>query len=169
MMFEVELLGRARSVSIERASADRYRVVLDGQPHDVDVRRLGPYELSLLVDGETGLSREVQVAPRGDQLLITFAGRAVSATLNGRRQNRRGPDAGTSRQGEQSIVAPMPGRVVRVLVSPGDEVDVRQGVLVVEAMKMENELRSPKKGRVKSISVTPGTSVEAGRVLLVVE
>jgi biotin carboxyl carrier protein len=63
----------------------------------------------------------------------------------------------------------MPGRVVRVLVAPGDEVQARQAVVVVEAMKMENELRSPKAGRVKDVAVTPGTSVEAGRVLVVIE
>ena len=63
----------------------------------------------------------------------------------------------------------MPGRVVRVLVAPGDTVAARQGVVVVEAMKMENELRSPKAGTVKEVAVTPGTSVEAGRVLVVIE
>ena len=67
------------------------------------------------------------------------------------------------------IVAPMPGRVVRVLVAPGDTVVARQGVVVVEAMKMENELRSPKAGRVKDVAATPGMSVEAGRVLVVIE
>jgi biotin carboxyl carrier protein len=63
----------------------------------------------------------------------------------------------------------MPGRVVRVLVQAGDEVTARQGVVVVEAMKMENELRSPKAGRVKEVAVAAGTSVEAGRTLLVIE
>jgi biotin carboxyl carrier protein len=63
----------------------------------------------------------------------------------------------------------MPGRVVRILVGPGDEVTARQPVVVVEAMKMENELRSPKAGRVKDVSVAVGASVEAGRVLIVVE
>jgi biotin carboxyl carrier protein len=63
----------------------------------------------------------------------------------------------------------MPGRVVRVLVNPGDEVVARQSVVVVEAMKMENELRSPKAGRVKNVQVAAGTSVEAGRVLVVIE
>jgi biotin carboxyl carrier protein len=67
------------------------------------------------------------------------------------------------------VLAPMPGRVVRVLVAPGDEVAAKQGVVVVEAMKMENELRSPKAGRVKEVMVTPGTSVDAGRVLVVIE
>ena len=63
----------------------------------------------------------------------------------------------------------MPGRVVRVLVAPATRSSARQAVVVVEAMKMENELRSPKAGRVKEVGVTPGTSVEAGRVLVVIE
>ncbi|TAK17500.1 MAG: biotin/lipoyl-binding protein [Acidobacteria bacterium] len=63
----------------------------------------------------------------------------------------------------------MPGRVVRLLVKVGDEVELRQGVVVVEAMKMENELGAPKAGRVKDIAVAEGQSVEAGRVLLVIE
>jgi biotin carboxyl carrier protein len=63
----------------------------------------------------------------------------------------------------------MPGRVVRVLVEPGDSVDMRQPVVVVEAMKMENELRSPKSGVVKEVAVAAGTSVEAGRVLVVID
>ena len=95
-------------------------------------------------------------------------GRVASATINRRRTARGGTD-GDAADGEQAIVAPMPGRVVRVLVAAGDEVAVRQGVVVVEAMKMENELRSPKAGRVKEVSVTPGTSVDAGRVLVVIE
>jgi biotin carboxyl carrier protein len=67
-----------------------------------------------------------------------------------------------------SIRAPMPGRVVRVLVGIGDRVSARQGVVVVEAMKMENELRSPRGGVVKEIAVTPGAAVESGALLLVV-
>jgi biotin carboxyl carrier protein len=63
----------------------------------------------------------------------------------------------------------MPGKVVKVLVKPGDEVKARQGLVVVEAMKMENELRSPKDGRVAEVLVAEGASVEAGRLLVVVE
>ncbi|MDE3153993.1 MAG: acetyl-CoA carboxylase biotin carboxyl carrier protein subunit, partial [Acidobacteriota bacterium] len=66
-------------------------------------------------------------------------------------------------------VAPMPGKVVRVLVAPGDAVTVRQPLVVVEAMKMENELRSPKDGVVREIKVGEGVSVEAGSLLVVVE
>ena len=93
----------------------------------------------------------------------------VTVVVNGRRTGRASADGGTAARGEQTIVAPMPGRVARLLVSSGDEVTARQPVVVVEAMKMENELRSPKAGRVREIAVMAGESVEAGRVLAVIE
>jgi biotin carboxyl carrier protein len=117
------------------------------------------------------ISRDVQVTPGREpgELLVTLDGRLVAAKVNGRRTGRGTPDGGVHGQGEQSVAAPMPGRVVRVLVGTGDHVSARQALVVVEAMKMENELRAPKAGRVKEVTVTPGTSVEAGRVLVVIE
>ena len=133
-------------------------------------RKKVPGTFSGKVPGTRVAWAEVAVTPSGAtaEVLVTFRGRLAAVTVNGR---RTGPAADTGRQahGEQPVVAPMPGRVVRVLVAPGDEVAARQGVVVVEAMKMENELRAPKKGRVKDVSVSPGTSVEAGRVLVVIE
>ena len=107
--------------------------------------------------------------PVAGELLMGLEGRCVAVTVNGRRTGRAAADGGTHAHGDATVVAPMPGRVVRVLVAVGDEVAAKQGLVVVEAMKMENELRSPKAGRVKDVSVTAGDSVEAGRVLLVVE
>jgi biotin carboxyl carrier protein len=169
MTFEIQVNGRTRTVAIERAETGKYRVSLDGQAHDVDASRVGVYGLSLL-DVATGVVRDVQVTPSGarGEFLVTTGGRTVVATLNGRRSGRAQGEGGSA-DGEQAVTAPMPGRVVRVLVAPGDEVAVRQGVVVVEAMKMENELRSPKAGRVKDVAVTPGTSVEAGRTLVIIE
>ena len=171
MTFEIDINGTARTVAIEKTSEGQYRVLLDGEPRMVDAARVGIHGLSLLLGGEERASRELQVTPgsmRGE-LLITLGGRTVAATVNGRRTGRAGADTGAGADGPQAVTAPMPGRVVRVLVSVGDDVAVRQGVVVVEAMKMENELRSPKAGRVKDVNVTPGTSVDAGRVLLVIE
>jgi biotin carboxyl carrier protein len=178
MTFEIELNGRARPVTIEPAGAGpspelgrgSYRVSVDGHARVVHVARVGEFGLSLIVDGVSGASREVHVAPgttRGE-LLVSLAGRTVGVTVNGRRR-RRALEGGGHADGEQSIVAPMPGRIVRVMVGPGDDVTARQGVVVVEAMKMENELRSPKAGKVKEVTVAPGASVEAGRVLVVIE
>jgi biotin carboxyl carrier protein len=173
MTFEIEINDRSRTVSVERTAVGRFRVIVDGRAHDVDAVRAGDFGLSLVLDGNPGISREVQIAHAGDgapgRLLVGIDGRTAAATVNARRTRRAGVFGGADMHGEQAIVAPMPGRVVRVLVAPGDAVAARQGVVVVEAMKMENELRSPKAGRVKDVAVTPGTSVEAGRVLVVIE
>ena len=90
-------------------------------------------------------------------------------TVNGRRRGAEDGRGGKSSGGEERIVAPMPGKLVRVLVSLGDRVDVRQPLIVVEAMKMENEIVSSKKGIVKELPVQEGTPVVAGRLLAVVE
>ena len=172
MTLDIEINGRSRTVSIERSAHGRYRVTVDGRPREIDAARSGALGLSLLlVDGAGALSRDVQIAPAGraGELLIRIEGRTVVARVNGRRTRGGGADGVAHAHGEQTVVAPMPGRVVRVLVAAGDTVAARQGVVVVEAMKMENELRAPKAGRVKDVAVEPGASVEAGRVLLVIE
>ena len=170
MTFEIEVNGRMRSVAVERSHPGRYRVSVDGILHEVDAARVDEHGLSLLLDGAAGTSREVHVVPRGSggQVLVTLEGRTVSAVLNGRR-TRRGAGAVGSLDGEQRIVAPMPGRVVRILAVAGDDVSAGQAVVVIEAMKMENELRAPRAGRIKQVTVTPGSSVEGGRVLVVME
>ena len=80
-----------------------------------------------------------------------------------------GAGGGASTNGPQQLTAPMPGKVVRVMVAPGDAVAVRQALVVIEAMKMENELRSARAGRVKAVRVAEGQSVEAGALLVTVE
>jgi biotin carboxyl carrier protein len=182
MTFDVETGARMASVSVERTDrAGRFRVTVDGEAHVLDVAETGEFGLSLLEivlssDGRTpeedtaARSRELQVVPGAarDQLLVTLGGRLAVVTVNGRRRHRT-MDGGVHGHGDVSITAPMPGRVVRLLAAPGDEVLARQGIVVVEAMKMENELRAPRAGRVKEIAVSPGTSVEAGRILAVIE
>ena len=170
MTFEMEIGGRAHAVSIERAGKGRYHVIVDGRSHLVDAARVGEFGLSIFLDGSDSASREVQVAPAGaaGELLVVLEGRTIGVTVNGRRSRRRAADAAGSGAGEQAVSAPMPGRIVRVLVGPGDEVAARQPVVVVEAMKMENELRSPRAGTVKEVTVSTGMSVEAGRVLVTI-
>jgi biotin carboxyl carrier protein len=178
MTVEIELDGVPHSVSIERAGPGRFRIVVHRPNADageapqarvVSAVRVGEYGLSLLLDGDHA-SRELHVTPSdaGGGFLVAIDGRNVALTVNGRRARRTPSDAGGSGHGEQSVVAPMPGRVVRVLVGPGDEVQARQPLVVVEAMKMENELRSPRSGTIKEVTVSAGMSVEAGRVLVTV-
>jgi biotin carboxyl carrier protein len=187
--FEVEVDGRIFPVSIERLdSPRRFRVTVGGAAQVVEVARPNDFTLSLLAGKAPGgaasgddtgrekgtvpivrTSTDFQLAPglAHGELLVGLEGRTISVTVNGRRSAHA--EAGAHGQGLVTIAAPMPGRVVRVLVAAGDEVAARQGVVVVEAMKMENELRAPRAGRVKEVSVAAGTSVEAGRILAVIE
>jgi len=176
MTFEIELGGRSRSVSIERAGpaasgALRLRVNVDGESSLVDVRRSGEFGLSLVFLDMADLSATVHIVAGQvpGEVLGYLSGRMLAVAVNASRTGRGAADTGTGAHGEQKVVAPMPGCVVRVLVNAGDVVEPRQPVIVVEAMKMENELRSPKAGRVKDVAVTAGTSVEAGRVLVVID
>jgi biotin carboxyl carrier protein len=172
MTFEIELNGRSRSVSIERAGRhDRFRVTVDGIVTLVDAQRSGEFGVSLLFPAAAHGGARVSLAPGSGpgEMLAYLRGRTASVNVNGRRTGRGAAETGAGAHGEQKIVAPMPGRVVRVLVGAGDEVQARQPLVVVEAMKMENELRSPKTGRVKEVPVAAGASVEAGRVLMVIE
>jgi biotin carboxyl carrier protein len=170
--FEVEINGRTRRVAVERvgpASDGRYRITIEGRTRVVDARPAGAGRLSLLFPDEASRSYDVAVASASPtDLHIHLPEGAVTAIVNGRRSRREGP-SDLSDSGEQRIVAPIPGRVVRVLVNPGDEVLARQPLVIVEAMKMENELSAPRAGRVKEVQVRDGLSVEAGRLLVIVE
>jgi biotin carboxyl carrier protein len=172
MTFEVEVNGHLRTIAIESVgvagpAGGRFKVaVRDGTSRLLDCRRtdLG---FSLVFDD----NRVVDVATTAQapgEWLLQLPHVDLTAVVDRRRRERARPGAAAA-AGEQRVHAPMPGRVVRILVKPGDEVALRQGLIVVEAMKMENELTSPKAGRVREIAVTEGTSVEAGRLLVVVE
>jgi biotin carboxyl carrier protein len=159
-------------VSIERGGEDgRYRLAVDGEARLVDARRAGRFGVSLVFPEADYEAVTVSLAPATapGQQLATLNGRTAAVSVNARRSGRAAAESGGAAHGEQRITAPMPGRVVRVLVAAGDEVEARQPVVVVEAMKMENELRSPKTGRVKDVAVVAGASVEAGRDLVVID
>jgi biotin carboxyl carrier protein len=169
--FEIDVNGRTRSVAIERVPAHphHYRVTVDGVTRLVDAVRIDEGMLSLILSDGDGASYQVAItdsAAPGEQTVMLPEG-AVQVLVNGRRSRRGVETAGAA--GEQRITAPMPGKVLRVLVRPGDEVALRQPLVVIEAMKMENELASPKAGRIKEVAVNEGQSVEAGRLLLIVE
>jgi biotin carboxyl carrier protein len=116
-------------------------------------------------------SHEVTIAPdpATHQLTVRVGTTPTPAALNGRRRWGRKDDAGhANAAGPQRIVAPMPGKVIRVLVKPGDPVRARQGLVVIEAMKMENELRATRDGTVTDVQAREAMSVEAGAVLVVI-
>jgi len=182
--FEVEAGGRRRAVEITGAGR-AYRAVVDGRAYALDVAKVGDI-WSLLVDSaepvlsspalRPGRSYEVTIGEQaGGELAVYVNRRAVPVSIHGltgpraQRRATRVDRAGEAPSGPLNVVAPMPGRIVKVLVNEGDAVVARQGVVVVEAMKMENEVRSPIAGEIKEIKVKPGDTVEGGALLVVVE
>ena len=163
MKFSVEIADRVHAVEVERHEGG-YVVTVDGTRHDVDAHRLEADFYSILTDGK---SYEVSVEVRGDEYLVRHgaAERSVRVTDPGRRARTRQAAAG----GPERIISHMPGKVARVLVEAGQTVEAGQGILVLEAMKMENEIVSGRAGRVTAIRVAAGQSVEGGAELAVVE
>jgi biotin carboxyl carrier protein len=116
------------------------------------------------------LSYDVTVAPdpATGHLTVRVGPVTLPVALNGRRRSRRKEEGGQSGAGPERLVAPMPGKVVRVLVKRGQAVKARQPIVVIEAMKMENELRAGREGLVSELQVNDGESVEAGALLAVI-
>jgi biotin carboxyl carrier protein len=166
--FEIEAAGRSRDVAVERPDdTGRFRIVVDGQVHEVDTRQtdLG-LSVLFLADGR---SLDAAATPRAaGEWLIQLPHVDVAVVVDGQRHARKNQHrAGGA--GAHRVTAPMPGRVLRVLVKVGDAVAHRQGLVVVEAMKMENELKSPKAGKVVELLAKEGTTVENNAKLVVVE
>jgi biotin carboxyl carrier protein len=140
---------------------------VEGRALSVDVRMLEPGVMSLLVTDPNQQGRQYRCVLDGDGVVI--GGRRYGFEVDDPRslQGRRGAGAGT--EGPRPVKAPMPGRVVRLLVEVGEDVEEGQGVVVIEAMKMQNELKSPKAGRVVRVGAAVGDTVGSGDVLVVIE
>ena len=186
MTFELEVGGSARRVEVRGED-----VLVDDRIFRVDVANAGQVWSLLLGSVDVALrghgtaageaaptqSHEVSIVERAaDDLIARVNGRDVPVRVasrdarhhGGSAQPRAGGRTDVASAGSHRVVAPMPGRIAKVLVKVGDRVAARQGLVVVEAMKMENELRSPGEGVVTEVTVREGTLVQANAVLVVV-
>ena len=141
----------------------RFRVEVGSERLEVDARLPdgGPY--SLLVGGRVYL---VDVTADGDELILGMGPRMARVRIEDGRRRAGAPV--TAGAGRQRVVAPMPGRVVAVFVTAGSRVEVGAALLVLEAMKMENEFRAAVAGVVTEVYVRPGQAVNAGDPLVVI-
>ena len=162
MQFEANVEGKPIRVDVRRA-ASRFTVSLDGRTLEVDLIRTGSHFASLIVDGR---SHDVgfETVPGGYRVHLREDTLSV-LIVDPLRGGVARPDKST---GPMRLTAPMPGRVVRVLAEKGHEVEPGQGLVVIEAMKMENELKASRRGCVREVAVREGQAVEAGALLLVV-
>lgn len=141
-------------------------VLVDGASCSVDLKELEAGVLSLLWTDAAGRVRSYRCTAADGAVLVD--GERVEYAIYDPRSLRCAGAAATE-SGPRPLKAPMPGRVVRVLVDEGDTVEAGQGCVVIEAMKMQNELKAPKAGVVRKLAAKVGETVAAGAVLLVIE
>jgi biotin carboxyl carrier protein len=158
---------REAAIGVTRRGSGLYEVRIGDEVHVVDAFQHDFGTLSLIVGTR---SYAATLDARGGKVAVRVRGSAFPLELlDERRLRLRRVAVGTSPLGKQTVATPMPGRIVRILVKVGDEVKAGQGLVVVEAMKMENVMRSPKDGRVVELAVTEGQRVEGNAKLCAVE
>jgi biotin carboxyl carrier protein len=164
MLYNVTIDGKNYRLDLNRGDG-RWACRLDGRDMEVDAVLARPDVLSLRI-GNTAY--EIKSERVANDLHLWVGSTCFDVEVRDPRSFRGRTRAGDDR-GARKITAPMPGKVVRLLVGEGDEVDPGTGVAVVEAMKMQNEIKSPKKGILREILVKEGAAVNAGDVLAIVE
>jgi biotin carboxyl carrier protein len=165
VIYEVAIAGKTRKVELTR-SGSGWQCKLDGRELLLDVVATQDGVLSLLLSGK---SYEVKQESAAGETNIVVGSLRFSASVRDPRSLRSRRAAASGGEGPRKISAPMPGKVVRILAPVGAAVEAGQGMVVIEAMKMQNELKSPKKGTVKKLNVSEGAAVEAGQTLAEVE
>ena len=169
MTCDLETRGGRRTIEVRRRGSE-WEMTLDGRILKVNVTAIGGRWSLLLrpADAAHYRSYEVAVDRRSNgERMVHINGLAVPVSIvDPREQLVRRRGAAATDSGPRSIVSPMPGRIVKVLVREGDTIAAQQGLVVVEAMKMENELRAPRAGQVTAVKVVEGMSVEANAVLV---
>jgi biotin carboxyl carrier protein len=165
MVYEVTVDGKPHRLELTKADGG-WTCRLDGQEIKVDAVVTRPDVLSMLVDGH---SYEIKREQTALDLHLWVGNSRFAVELHDPRSLRSRRDGVGDEKGPRKLLAPMPGRIVRVLVAEKADIEAGQGVVVVEAMKMQNEIKSPKKGIVQKILATEGANVNAGDVLAIVE
>jgi len=166
MKFEIVIDGARRGVEFtpQRNEASRVTFTVDGRLVEADAVQISSNAYSVLIGGR---SLEVTVEEALDGLLLHANRREFHVEIFDPRSWRRGRGARIELEGRQQRIAPMPGKIVRVLVAAGQQVNAGQGLLVIEAMKMQNEIRSPKSGTVEKLA-KEGQTVNAGEILAII-
>jgi biotin carboxyl carrier protein len=164
MLYDVTIDGKNYRLDLTHADG-RWSCRLDGRDMEVDAVLARPDVLSLRIGN---LAYEVKSERVANDLHLWVGSTRFAVEVRDPR-SLRGRTRAADAHGPKKVVAPMPGKVVRLLVREGDEVEPGAGVAVVEAMKMQNEIKSPKKGTIQKILASEGATVNAGDVLAIVE
>jgi biotin carboxyl carrier protein len=164
MKLEIELNGKSHAVQIAPPGPEM-NPSINGLAIEADATEVASGIYSVIVAGR---SFEARLEQFGEELRVAINGKEYAIRVRDPRQWRRNHSAAASSEHRQHVAAPMPGRVIRVLVKAGEAVAAGQGIVVVEAMKMQNEVRSPKAGKVERMLVKEGQTLNAGDTIAVV-
>jgi biotin carboxyl carrier protein len=170
MKFEIQLSGasgKKKHIVELTPNSEGHGVTLDGQRVEASAVQVSPNTVSVILGGQ---SFEIHLSRSLDgKIKLQCGPHEFCAELIDPLSWRGRKQGALEVEGRQEIVAPMPGKVIRLLVAAGDAVEAGQGLIVVEAMKMQNEIRSPKGGKVQRLLAKEGQNVNAGEVLAWVE
>lgn len=165
MIYDVTIAEKTYRVELTR-NGERWSCRLGDREFPLDAVSVQDGMLSLLLNGK---SYEVKQETVGQEAGVVVGHERFSVSVQDPRSFRSRRRAGVNEQGVKKITAPMPGKIVRILAGVGATVEAGQSVIVIEAMKMQNELKAPKNGVMKKINVAEGAAVEAGQTLAEVE
>jgi biotin carboxyl carrier protein len=164
MIYDINIDGKSYRLELERGEKG-WRCRLDGREVEMDAVLTRPDVLSVIIEGK---AYEIKRERTAVDLHYWVGPVRYAAEVRDPRSLRSRKAAGADDAGPRKLIAPMPGKVVRLLVAEKDEVEAGQGIMVVEAMKMQNEIKSPKKGTVQKIVVMEGASVNPADVLAII-
>jgi biotin carboxyl carrier protein len=158
------------NVDVElRREGERVLACIDDREYELQLRQLGAGQFLLISNGQIFDCQVEGQSASGATLDVVVGTSRYAVTINDPKRLRGAESGAAHADGAARIIAPMPGKVVRVLVELGAQVESAAAIVVVEAMKMQNELKSPKAGTVTALNVTVGSTVNGGDVLAVIE
>ena len=166
MRYDITIAGKNHHLRLERNQHGWQCLLDDGRDLSIDAVRTGRDSISVLLEGK---SYEIRREHTSIDTYVWVGNQGYAVEVRDPRSLRARSRKGGDETGPRKLIASMPGKVVRLLVTEKAEVEVGQGIVVVEAMKMQNEIKSPKKGIVQKLIAAEGANVNAGDVLAIVE
>lgn len=167
MKYTTILNGREREIEIIQRGSHDYEILIDGRSHVIEACSCGVDLVSLLIDNR---SYDISYTIDGDMVHLSFRNQYFNIeVLDERKMRMRRVRSSLDLSGPEVIKSSMPGRVVKVLVETGEKVESGTGIIIIEAMKMENEIQCRNRGRIKAVRVKAGQAIESDVILVEIE